>query len=466
MIFFLNKVDNNNDLYLFDIVQKSGKTFITDYHLMKKEIRVIVGEDGKQEGKVEGEKKRKKISTIIELQDVLKDYLDKVKKILEVNTLRILGPIADPEKEEVQTLNPFSMSYYFDCSKLNIELLVEQLVFDILFDKYLKEAEQMTLHTYAGNMSKMIAGNNNSENTFYKKLRDSMEYDYNLMKYSQLQEDLIELGIDLEKYEKRYRTENNSIKKNPKYIWDYLFYNRYMITYRQFRRQPMKDSNTSYETFISDLKDYNDFVKKMLPIEDESPHKYFKKSMEYYYLESYKRIDFMLKLAEAMPRMGITEIDRKHFLVKRFHPRVLVPIIEDTTLLSGDFKNNYYRPLFQIEDTIHKQMQSEDKSDHTVYADQLLKYNIVRAKTYELFMYHNEYISSDYKDIKNFIQKCYNMQSYHESNEVWKIIESNEWKKMDAATKKQMKCILQNFSQINDALFWKSTKRDFDTPKK
>ena len=84
---------------------------------------------------------------------------------------------------------------------------------------------------------------------------------------------------------------------------------------------------------------------------------------------------------------------------------------------------------------------------------------------YELFMYHNEYISSDYKDIKNFIQKCYNMRSYHESSEVWKIIESTDWKKMDAETKKQMKCIIQNFDQINGALFWKSLKREFDIPK-
>lgn len=457
---------DNNDMYLFDMVDESGETLFTDYHLMKKEIRLIMGEDGYNSGKIEGEKKRKKISTIIELQNVLKDYLNKVKIILENNTLKIAGPITELEGVDVLTPVLSNVSYYFDCSKLNMDLLVEQLVLDILFDKYLKEAEKMTLHTYANKMNMMMNGNINSENTIYKKMRDSMEYDYNLMKYSELREELIELGIDLEKYDKRYRTENNSIKKNPKYIWDYLFYNRYMITYRQLRRQPMRDSNTSYETLISDLRNYNNFVKKLLPIENESPHKYFEKSMEYYYLESYKRIDFMLKLAETMPRMGITEIDREHFLVKRFHPRVLVPVEKDSKLYLICSKNNYYRPLFQVEDTIHKQMQSEDSSDHIVYAGQLLKYNIVRAKTYEIFMYHNEYVSSDYKDIKNFIQKCYNMRSYHESSEVWKIIEGSNWKKMDAATKKQMKSIIHNFDQINGALFWKSPNREFDFPKK
>lgn len=457
---------DNNDMYLFDMVDESGETLFTDYHLMKKDIRFIMGEDGNSNGKIEGEKKRKKISTIVELQNILKYYLNKVKDILECNTLKIAGPITELEGVDVQTFVRSNMSYHFDCSKLNMELLVAQLVFDVLFDKYRKESEKMTLHTYAKNMSMMIDSDNHSENTIYKKLRDSMEYDYNLMKYSELQEELIELGIHLEKYDKRYRTEKKSIKKNPKYIWDYLFYNRYMITYRQFRRQPMRDSNTSYETFFSELKDYNDFVKKLLPIENESPQKYFNKSMDYYYLESYKRIDFMLKLAGAMPKMGITEVDREHFLVKRFHPRVLLPYVENDMLRIEYSKNNYYRPLFQIEEMIHEQMQGENRFDHIVYADQLLKYNIVRAKTFELFMYHNEYISSDYKDIKDFVQRCYNMRSYHESSEIWKIIEGSNWKKMDAATKKQMKSIIHNFDQINGALFWKSPNREFDIPKK
>ena len=65
---------DNNDMYLFDMVDESGETLFTDYHLMKKDIRFIMGEDGNSNGKIEGEKKRKKISTIVELQNILKYY--------------------------------------------------------------------------------------------------------------------------------------------------------------------------------------------------------------------------------------------------------------------------------------------------------------------------------------------------------------------------------------------------------
>lgn len=444
--------DDNNDIFFFDVVDERGETVLTDYHQMKKDIKVIVGEDGKGKVEIGGEKKRKKISTIIELQDVLKKCANKVKEILESDMGKIAG-FGDV----------FNIDFRFDCSSLDIDLLVNQLVFDVLFNKYLKEAEEITLHSYARNMSKMIEGDINSENTIYKKLRDSMECDYKLMKDSKLAEELMKLGIDLDKYDKRYRTENNSIKKNPKYIWDYLYYNRYLITYRQFRRQSMKDSNNSYESVIKELKEYNDFVKKLLPVENESVEKYFIKSMEYYYLESYKRIDFMLNLAEEMPRMGMTEIDKEHFLIKRFHPEVLVLVEENGKLSYGYSKCNYYRPLFKIEEMIHKQMQCNCGSDESVYADLLFKYKIICAKTYEIFLYHNEYVSSDYKDIKDFIQKYYNMRVYHETNKVWSMIESTEWKQMDNETKKQIKIILRNFNLINEALFWKSEKREVKT---
>ena len=459
MICYGDKNADNNEIFFFDFTGEDEKTLFTDYHQMKKDIKLIVGTDGRCKGEIGEEKQRKKISTIIELQNVLKDYVIKVRKILESDLLRIIGPVANLEKREEQTFCLSNMSYYFDCSNLNIDLLVEQLVFDILFDKYLKETELMSLWEYAKYMREMMEGE--SQDAIYQKLRDSMEYDFNMKKYSGLQEELLELGINLDKYEQRYRTEKN-IKKNPKYVWDYLYYNRYLITYRQFRRQSLKDSNFSYEELVRDLQDYDKFVKKLLPIENESPHKYFVKSMEYYYLESYKRIDFMLKLAAAMPKMGITEMDKDHFLIKRFHPKVLEPYEEGGELSIKNSKHNYYRSLFRIEETIHKQMQCDNKSEKTVYADQLLKYNIVRAKTYELFMYHNEYISSDYKDIKDFIQKNYNMRFYHESNDIWETIQSCSYKKMESDKKRKLRAVLRYFVSINESLFWKSPKRKFD----
>ena len=112
--------------------------------------------------------------------------------------------------------------------------------------------------------------------------------------------------------------------------------------------------------------------------------------MDYYVLESYKRIDFIGKLITAIPKMRIAKIDREHFLVKRFHPYVSIPYEENDELyFAGKYK--YYRPLFLIEEALHKQLQDNNKLDHSFYADQWLKHHIVKAKTYELFKYHFEY---------------------------------------------------------------------------
>ena len=246
-----------------------------------------------------------------------------------------------------------------------------------------------------------------------------------------------------------------------------------MITYRQFRRQPMRDSNTSYETLLKDLNEYDDFVKKILPVDNESVNKYLKKMMEYYYLESYKRIDFMLILANPMLKIDIPVSDRNNIFLKRFCPKVLYPF-DDKGRLGFDIKYNYYRPLLMIEQELFRQIRAGKDVDIHKYGIQLQKYQIIRAKAYEIFKYHAEYVLPDYKgeenyntykEIKNFIQQYYNLKSYHDTNEVWEIIKSSDWKHMDEGTKLRAKNILRNFNSINEALFWKSPNREINKNK-
>lgn len=235
-----------------------------------------------------------------------------------------------------------------------------------------------------------------------------------------------------------------------------------MIPYRQYRRQVKQNGNYNYETFINELKEYNTFVKKLLPVENESVEKYFRMSMDYYLLESYKRIDFNFKLVDVMDKIGMDEIQNGHFLVKRFHPKVLV-LIETDNQLGFDYRVKYYRPLFMVEDKLQKQMQESPNDDG--YGIKLISYQIVRAKAYELFRYYYEYKSLDYSDIKQFILQHYNMYEYHDSNWIWKTIEGTEWKKMDIDLKRQLKSVLKKFINVNSALFWESEDRKINLPK-
>lgn len=281
---------------------------------------------------------------------------------------------------------------------------------------------------------------------------------YERMNRSDLQEQLVRLGTNLEEFNKYYTPElkDNSEPKKPEFVWDLLFFNRGLnVTYRQFRRQlTKKNRNYSLNTSFEDLKSYNSFVEKLLPSENESPQKYFIRSMRYYLLESYKRIDYIFKLISAMPKMGIDKIDREHFLVKRFVPQVLVLAEKEGTVLFSILPQ-YYRPLFMVEDNIQKRIQDDPSPDYSAYEQLLNRYQFVRAKTYELFNYLFKFESTDYRDIKNFLFESYNMQSYHYSNEICNSFLKSEWKVIEREDKKQLRTLMNNFMSINnDAFFW------------
>lgn len=121
---------------------------------------------------------------------------------------------------------------YIDSGKLNSELLVNQLIFDILFDKYLDrcQADKMKKNRYSEIIS-LKFGDINLKDNINKVLERSMKQNYQMMKYSQLREELLQLGVDPDNYDKYYTpvSRENISKKKPKYVWDHLFYNHYHI---------------------------------------------------------------------------------------------------------------------------------------------------------------------------------------------------------------------------------------------
>lgn len=439
-----------NNEYIFDFFSDNGVTHITDYSRLDKKITWFKDNDTKI---LYRENNRKKITSIDELKNAFKELI--------LISIKILC-----QHDESALYAP---SYYTDFSYLNSELLINQLVFDILFDKYLHEAEKITRYNYAQNMSKLLSG----DKYYYcdainKELERGMRKEYNKIKEPKHKQEIEWLGVDADKYINFYnpKIKNNLTKNKPIYKWDSLYINnshninsnikRGTILNKQYSRKLTRNNrNYSYEEIIEDFNEYNNFINKLLPIENESVHKYFNMSMRYYALESYKHIDFIFKFVNFMSNIGITEIDKQHFLIKRFTPQVLVPYIKNNEVKCS-YNTKYYRPLLLVEEALKKEMQdNKGLFGYDFCADILSKYQYVRAKTYELFKYHMEYISSDYNDIKKFISESYNMRSYHESNEVWKVIDGKKWNNMDIETQRQLKKIIQKFISVNDALFGK-----------
>lgn len=446
------------DRNFLDFFDRGNKIFITSYNYLDKEI--IIDEDNNT-WELGEKKKRYQVTSITELRNMFKRLI-----------------LAVTETFRTTSLTPkYMQPCYYDISinDAEKELIEKQLVFDILFDEYLKKSEKVTLLNYANDMSNRLYGDNSHADAIRKTLKRSMEQYYDMIKYSDLSEELKEFLVNGDMYEKYCtpKMNENVAKKKPKIMWDYYYYNHNMLTYRQFRRQPMKDSNTSYEMLLEDLKEYDNFINTILPADNESVNIYMNKIMEYYYLESYKRIDFMLMLANSMLKIDISDEDINNIFVKHFHPKVTF-VFEYEGNLALRVHHKYYRPLLMVEQDLFQRMQVGKDVDIHEYGIQLQKYQIIRAKAYEMFKYHAEYVLCDYKseinydtykEIKEFICQYYNMKSYHESNEIWQIIKKDNWKRMDAEARQRMKKILSNFTMINDALFRKSPNREINKDK-
>lgn len=117
-------IETGKDGRVLDFVWTTNQALITDYHRLDEKI--IAENDSAV--RTAGKQNRIEIASIKELKSVLEQFVTASKEILECHTLP-------------NPLNPFTL---FDFSDLTESLLVEQIVFDILFDKYLTESERMT----------------------------------------------------------------------------------------------------------------------------------------------------------------------------------------------------------------------------------------------------------------------------------------------------------------------------------
>lgn len=457
---------------VFDFICDNSPALITDYHRLDRDVWA----SNSIEVSLGNKKERMSITSIEALKGMLNKILSATLEILSRHT-----PV-DPG-------NPYTR---LDFDSRQMDLLVHQLVFDVLFNKYIKESPLMTRNGYAAHISEIVYCNDNQRidriPAIERNLARGMKDHYNTMKYSELREQLKMLGVDSDKYDEYYdsKIRDNPNKKKPKFIWDQFYYNygrkpavsisddkrdsqtqygHSTITSRQYRRQLTRDNrNYSYEEIVNDLKSYNNFATMLLPAEYESYEKYFRMSMDYYALEVYKRVDFIFKLIDALDPYEIATIDKNHFLVSRFVPCVIVPFIQDGEL-HFTWKYKYYRPMFIIEDMLLEAASEDSEPSYKYYKSLLKKYQYVRAKAYELFKYHCVFHSTDYVEIKKFLRECYDMRSYHQSNKFWNLLQGSEWNKLGSAARRNITEQVEHFLAISDALFWKSSARDNTKPK-
>ena len=412
-----------------------------------------------------------------------------------------------------------------------LEFLIQQLAFDILYDKYCKDSPMLTLHQYCknhihyewdekiycaannekfgitpilyrecirlilpnvpnisietqskiieeiknnpslkddcekikGDISEYVAGLidelSKAVNRENKRLKEAIKHETIRVDNPLQREDTIKLGANpdlrrdhLQKLNKQHK---NTFRR-PKYMLDYLYYNSNpdLITYKQYKRNFVRDSNTGYDRFIQEFKDYDRFISFIAPNENDDDKKYFYKSMDYYNLEIYKRVDFIYKLAVKMEEKNIPYIDKYHFAVRRFHPIINRYYIEDNKAYPHKIYK-YYRPMLLIENKWIEENVCEYESPWYIWQI----YHLARAKSYEFFKYLCEFSSDDYHDISEFIRNQYNIVGYHVPSKEWNYIDEENSEKLN-------KIQIKNVIKVSDALFWKSDKHTVSKSKK
>jgi len=439
-------------LGFFDFFLSSGHPMIVSYKKIDKEIV-----PDKKEGKYVFShiKKKKELYSIKELKKWIDELLNVETGIMNRHGKYDAG--IDLNNTIFANAKIIAPPFRIDISDEERELLINQLIFDVLCDKYCKENPLMTLRQYSIYQSQYSWSGEQEDENFRieatrKCLSNALRKQTAVYNSPWSRDEIVELGVNPDVYFEYFNQLSTSfssgkrpkIQKKPKIKWDYIFYNANgkMITSKQFDRSFSKNGNYTHKALVKLFDEYDGYIDEVFMQPTINSKDYFLKSLDFYFLEIYKRIDFIYKLAVRLENSNLPVIDKKHVLVRRFHPKVC-DVIEHDGLFEFVYNNRtaYYGPMLLLED--HWQ-QNESYND-PMHEDKWQKYYFIRAKVYELFQYHCQFISNDYDDISDFINKHYNILQYHEPKKIW----IQEDKKLKADREKRIIKALE----INEALF-------------
>ena len=372
-------IDENLIVYckdgiFFDFATAYGSPKIFDYRYFDREI-VISADGGVEPG---GVKKKQELTTIAELKLKVRELVSNVRD-------NFYQSIWEKTVHEEDPLFSQKMDVYFNIKDEDVEFLVNQLVFDILYDKY-KEAsceDVMTLHEYCAKHAyywgrnswvNSFTANTSGENpdispedakeVMYRMMKRHIKRELKALNASESKELYAMSGIDISEDIDYFI----STVRKPKITWDFFFHrgNNHIVTSRQYRRNFVLERESDYGTLAKELNDYDEYVKSVITKyqNDYSDKAYFCKSMEFYTLEMQSRLDFMYKLACLLEGENISSVHKMRFLIEDFTPEVVCPYIlhdvEGNSIQNVKTEHNYYFPFLLIEKTCVKNLHDKN----------------------------------------------------------------------------------------------------------
>jgi len=338
-------------------------------------------------------KRRETITSIRELRSVLAELVLSVRHLHYENTLQSIQP-------------------------KDTGLAVNQLVLDILYNKYLC-ASEMTLNEYCAKhfyfdyqgkwvkLEDLEALSDDAafsmKEAIYKKMKRNKESFVKEFIKPELKNPLKKyLSID----DYAGYIENN--RKKTKAMWDFFWYQYNLPLVKSNVQASYGDSDEEQKRLLDDLISYDKFVQAVFGPNDGDNEDYFNKYMGFYHLESFAMIEALYRY---VGKKDLEDIDAYpfDFMNEVWSLKdVSLPYInerESVHRLRFKKKNNFYRtPLSTSE------------------------YKLLdRAQAFELFTYYYDFEPNDYAEISEFIkQDCNILENYYEKNKFWIDIEAKQ----------------------------------------
>ena len=160
-----------------------------------------------------------------------------------------------------------------DIDDKEVEIVADQIIMDLLYNKYLVESPVVSHTSYADNLADLMFGRldestlkyllktdndpdlKDTSDAFRKRVERSAKNAAKLYEFSELRDELQVLGIDIYKFVDWFSKTN--IEKS-KVIWDILFWNVSKLVKKQYNRSMIKaNRNYTCRDVISDLTEYN-----------------------------------------------------------------------------------------------------------------------------------------------------------------------------------------------------------------
>lgn len=395
-----------------------------------------------------------------------------------------------------------------------MQILLNQLVFDVLFDYFIENSEKRNVNNAANFVADVIfqkVKDDDAETASrYKRILNTSSEDLwsfcDIVRKSMLagqkaekdrseaihiKNNIESMGLSPAKYAERLDVNKKLTYHQRKSLLQWIGYfinqRKPFVSSLQYRKQfKTEGNNISKKDFIDEMWKYNLFRELFNPQMQRNPKTTFESTMVYYYIETYKRIDFILYLLEKFQAdesilhdidllESSYEVDKSiGFLRLRklqtetpaaFLQRHVNTVMIISGLASGCTKKDIINPhpsqrrspIFlekavleytlcnelkkRESKNIEGDLQYEDDDDFVYdyypYYQHMESYTLLRNKTYEIFSSNftfgpgkeeKSFTNAEYLEINDFIKKNYPLSDFHNEIKTWDTIEKLEEK--------------------------------------